>query len=138
LKPEGKSPRVSWPPALGLGWPGASASITASRQKNGQTVENQRPALDEAIDRRASGSDQRISGANGRDKCPAFDRLLNAVGSDVCTTPGSDVGRHLTEPIPTGYCERQVWGMSRHPGSMIARVRLRWLEEVSQMSAIGT
>jgi len=29
-------------------------------------------------------------------------------------------------------------GMSRHPGSMIARVRLPWLEEVRQMSPIGT
>ena len=106
--------------------------------KNGQTVENQRPTFGEAIDRRASGSDERISGANGRDKCPAFDRLLKAVGSDVCATPGSDIGSQPNRADPDGYCERQVWGMSRHPGSMIARVRLRWLEEVSQMSAIGT
>jgi len=28
--------------------------------------------------------------------------------------------------------------MSRHPSSMIARVRLRWLGEILQMSAIGT
>src|SRR6516165_11345842 len=31
-----------------------------------------------------------------------------------------------------------ILGMSRHPSSMIARVRLRWLGEVLQMSAIGT
>ena len=29
-------------------------------------------------------------------------------------------------------------GMRRNPGAMIAMVRLRWLEEVRQMSAIGT
>jgi hypothetical protein len=29
-------------------------------------------------------------------------------------------------------------GMKRHPGSMIARVRLRWLEEVRQILATGT
>ena len=36
---------------------------------------------------------------------------------------------------PHGIC---CGGMSRHPGLMIARVQLRWLEAVRRMSAIGT
>src|SRR5271163_156473 len=53
--------------------------------KNGQTVENQRQALAEAINRRQGWViveefvDHGISGAKGRDKRPAFDRLLKAV-----------------------------------------------------------
>ena len=53
--------------------------------KNGQTVENQRQALAEAINRRQGWIiveefvDHGISGAKGRDKRPAFDRLLKAV-----------------------------------------------------------
>jgi len=53
--------------------------------KNGQTVENQRQALAEPIDRRQGWViveefvDHGISGAKGRDKRPAFDRLLKAV-----------------------------------------------------------
>ena len=53
--------------------------------KNGQTVDNQRQALAEAIGRRAGWIiaeefvDDGISGAKGRDKRPAFDRLLKAV-----------------------------------------------------------
>ena len=53
--------------------------------KNGQTVENQRQALAEAIIRRQGWViveefvDHGISGAKGRDKRPAFDRLLKAV-----------------------------------------------------------
>ena len=33
---------------------------------------------------------------------------------------------------------RTTWVVSRHPGSVIARVRLRWLGKVRGMSAIGT
>jgi DNA invertase Pin-like site-specific DNA recombinase len=53
--------------------------------KNGQTVDNQRQALGEAIGRREGWIiaeefvDHGISGARGRDKRPAFDRLLKAV-----------------------------------------------------------
>src|SRR5215471_5288076 len=53
--------------------------------KNGQTVENQRQALAETIARRQGWViaeefvDDGISGAKGRDKRPAFDRLLKAV-----------------------------------------------------------
>ena len=53
--------------------------------KNGQTVDNQRRALAEAIGRRDGWIiaeefvDDGISGAKGRDKRPAFDRLLRAV-----------------------------------------------------------
>ena len=53
--------------------------------KNGQTVDNQRQALAEAIKRRQGWViveefvDHGISGAKGRDKRPAFDRLLKAV-----------------------------------------------------------
>ena len=53
--------------------------------KNGQTVDNQRQALAEAIGRRDGWIiaeefvDDGISGAKGRDKRPAFDRLLRAV-----------------------------------------------------------
>ena len=53
--------------------------------KNGQTVENQRQALAETISRRRGWViaeefvDDGISGAKGRDKRPAFDRLLKAV-----------------------------------------------------------
>jgi DNA invertase Pin-like site-specific DNA recombinase len=53
--------------------------------KNGQTVDNQRQALAEAIGRRRGWViaeefvDDGISGAKGRDKRPAFDRLLKAV-----------------------------------------------------------
>jgi len=53
--------------------------------KNGQTVDNQRQCLIEAIARRRgwvlAGEfvDDGISGAKGRDKRPAFDRLLKAV-----------------------------------------------------------
>src|ERR1700745_881269 len=53
--------------------------------KNGQTVDNQRQALTEAIGLRQGWiiadefSDQGISGAKGRDKRPEFDRLLKAV-----------------------------------------------------------
>jgi DNA invertase Pin-like site-specific DNA recombinase len=53
--------------------------------KNGQTVDNQRQALTEAICRRPGWviaeefADRGISGAKGRDKRPEFDRLLNEV-----------------------------------------------------------
>jgi DNA invertase Pin-like site-specific DNA recombinase len=53
--------------------------------KNGQTVDNQRQALTEAIGRRHGWvivdefSDEGISGAKGRDKRPEFDRLLKEV-----------------------------------------------------------
>jgi DNA invertase Pin-like site-specific DNA recombinase len=53
--------------------------------KNGQTVDNQRQALVEAIERRPGWviadeyADQGISGAKGRDKRPEFDRLLKDV-----------------------------------------------------------
>jgi len=33
---------------------------------------------------------------------------------------------------------RTAWGMSRHSGSMIARVRLRVVSGIRRMSAIGT
>jgi DNA invertase Pin-like site-specific DNA recombinase len=53
--------------------------------KNGQTVDNQRQALVEAIGRRPGWTivdeytDEGISGAKGRDKRPGFDRLLKDV-----------------------------------------------------------
>src|SRR2546429_69383 len=53
--------------------------------KNGQTVDNQRQALTEAIGRRQGWvitdefPDEGISGAKGRDKRPEFDRLLKEV-----------------------------------------------------------
>jgi DNA invertase Pin-like site-specific DNA recombinase len=53
--------------------------------KNGQTVDNQRQALVEAIGRRPRWvivdeyADEGISGAKGRDKRPEFDRLLKDV-----------------------------------------------------------
>jgi DNA invertase Pin-like site-specific DNA recombinase len=53
--------------------------------KNGQTVNNQRQALTEAIGRRQGWiiadefPDEGISGAKGRDKRPEFDRLLKEV-----------------------------------------------------------
>jgi DNA invertase Pin-like site-specific DNA recombinase len=53
--------------------------------KNGQTVDNQRRALVEAIGRRPGWivvdeyADEGISGAKGRDKRPEFDRLLKDV-----------------------------------------------------------
>ena len=53
--------------------------------RNGQTVDNQRQALTEAIGRRQGWvivdefSDEGISGAKGRDKRPEFDRLLKEV-----------------------------------------------------------
>jgi DNA invertase Pin-like site-specific DNA recombinase len=53
--------------------------------KNGQTVDNQRQALVEAIGRRPGWTivddyaDEGISGAKGRDKRPGFDRLLEDV-----------------------------------------------------------
>jgi DNA invertase Pin-like site-specific DNA recombinase len=53
--------------------------------KNGQTVDNQRLALVEAIGRRPGWTivdeytDEGISGAKGRDKRPGFDRLLKDV-----------------------------------------------------------
>ena len=53
--------------------------------KNGQTVDNQRQALIEAIGRREGWiiagefTDEGISGAKGRDKRPDFDRLLKEV-----------------------------------------------------------
>jgi DNA invertase Pin-like site-specific DNA recombinase len=53
--------------------------------KNGQTVDNQRRALTEAIGRRPGWviaeefTDKGISGAKGRDKRPEFDRLLKEV-----------------------------------------------------------
>jgi DNA invertase Pin-like site-specific DNA recombinase len=53
--------------------------------KNGQTVDNQRHALVEAIGRRPGWTivddyaDEGISGAKGRDKRPGFDRLLKDV-----------------------------------------------------------
>ena len=53
--------------------------------KNGQTVDNQRQALAEAIGRRREWiiadefPDEGISGAKGRDKRPEFDRLLREV-----------------------------------------------------------
>jgi hypothetical protein len=53
--------------------------------KNGQTIDNQRQALNEAIGRRPGWviaeefADEGISGAKGRDKQPEFDRLLKQV-----------------------------------------------------------
>src|SRR5215831_7120774 len=53
--------------------------------KNGQTVDNQRQALTEAIGRRKGWvivdefADKGVSGAKGRDKRPEFDRLLKDV-----------------------------------------------------------
>src|SRR5215467_5785096 len=53
--------------------------------KNGQTVDNQRHALTEAIGRRQGWvivdefADKGLSGAKGRDKRPEFDRLLKDV-----------------------------------------------------------
>src|SRR6516162_9559035 len=53
--------------------------------KNGQTLDNQRHALTEAIGRRHGWviadefADKGISGARGRDKRPEFDRLLKEV-----------------------------------------------------------
>jgi len=53
--------------------------------KNGQTVDNQRQALTEAIGRRQGWvitdefADKGISGSKGRDKRPEFDRLLKEV-----------------------------------------------------------
>jgi DNA invertase Pin-like site-specific DNA recombinase len=53
--------------------------------KNGQTVDNQRQALVEAIRRRRGWviadeyADEGISGAKGRDKRPEFDRMLKDV-----------------------------------------------------------
>jgi DNA invertase Pin-like site-specific DNA recombinase len=53
--------------------------------KNGQTVDNQRKALTEAMGRRQGWiiadefPDEGISGAKGRDKRPEFDRLLREV-----------------------------------------------------------
>jgi DNA invertase Pin-like site-specific DNA recombinase len=53
--------------------------------KNGQTVDNQRKALTEAIGRRSGWiiadefADKGITGAKGRDKRPEFDRLLKEV-----------------------------------------------------------
>ena len=53
--------------------------------KNGQTVDNQRQALTEAIGRRKGWvivnefADKGVSGARGRDKRPEFDRLLKDV-----------------------------------------------------------
>jgi DNA invertase Pin-like site-specific DNA recombinase len=53
--------------------------------KNGQTVDNQRKALTEAISRRSGWviadefADEGITGAKGRDKRPEFDRLLREV-----------------------------------------------------------
>jgi DNA invertase Pin-like site-specific DNA recombinase len=53
--------------------------------KNGQTVDNQRQALTEAIGRRPGWiiaeefTDEGISGAKGRDRRPEFDRLLKEV-----------------------------------------------------------
>jgi len=49
-----------------------------------QTVENQRRDLEAAIERRdwrvvAEFCDEEVSGANGRDKQPGFDRLLRAI-----------------------------------------------------------
>src|ERR1700739_699099 len=53
--------------------------------KNGQTVDNQRQALTEAIGRRPQWviaeefADEGISGTKGRDRRPEFERLLKAV-----------------------------------------------------------
>src|SRR5499427_5306361 len=53
--------------------------------KNGQTVENQRRVITEAIHRRQGWviageyADEGITGAKGRDKRPQFDRLLKEV-----------------------------------------------------------
>ena len=53
--------------------------------KNGQTVDNQRQAITDAIGRRRGWiiaeefADEGISGAKGRDKRPEFDRLLREV-----------------------------------------------------------
>src|SRR5262250_1986010 len=53
--------------------------------KNGQTVDNQRQALTEAIGGRKGWvivdefADKGLSGAKGRDKRPEFDRLLKAI-----------------------------------------------------------
>jgi DNA invertase Pin-like site-specific DNA recombinase len=64
---------------------GIAAENGAFPTKNGQTVDNQRKALTEAIDRRSGWiiadefADKGISGAKGRDKRPEFDRLLREV-----------------------------------------------------------
>jgi hypothetical protein len=45
-------------------------------------------------------------------------------------------GRFLPDRDPRDWFHAMLSpGISRHPGSMIARVRLRWLEEVCPMSA---
>jgi DNA invertase Pin-like site-specific DNA recombinase len=64
---------------------GIAAENGAFPTKNGQTVDNQRKALTEAISRRSGWiiadefADKGITGAKGRDKRPEFDRLLREV-----------------------------------------------------------
>jgi DNA invertase Pin-like site-specific DNA recombinase len=58
--------------------------LRVSTRNGDQTVENQRQALTAAVERRgwqivAEFSDDGISGAKGRDKRPAFDRLHKAI-----------------------------------------------------------
>src|SRR3954454_19365953 len=58
--------------------------LRVSTTRGEQTVENQRQALAEAITRKgwqivAEFCDEGISGAKGRDKRPAFDRLHKAI-----------------------------------------------------------
>jgi hypothetical protein len=69
--------------------------------KNGQTVDNQRQALTDAIGRRPGWiiaeefTDEGISGAKGRDRRPEFDRLLKEVVRgkvDVRWPPGRSIG----------------------------------------------
>jgi DNA invertase Pin-like site-specific DNA recombinase len=67
--------------------------------KNGQTVDNQRQALTEAIGRRQGWAiadefpDEGISGAKGRDKRPELDRLLKAVVRGKIDIVAAWVGR---------------------------------------------
>jgi len=123
LKPEGKSPaETELAAALGLGWPSASTSSSASRQRTGKLSKTSARRSAKRSTAARGGSDEGISGAKGRDKCPAFDRL-QAVGSDVGATPdrfqaGSNVGSSPNRAGPTGIAngrygatpaERRSW-----------------------------
>jgi DNA invertase Pin-like site-specific DNA recombinase len=93
--------------------------------KNGQTVDNQRQAITDAIGRRRGWiiaeefADEGISGAKGRDKRPEFDRLLKEVvrGKDRCRC--RVVGRP-SWPIPAGS-RRLSW-----------RAQRRWVRPLSR------
>src|SRR5262250_1652055 len=96
--------------------------------KNGQTVDNQRQALTEAIGGRKGWvivdefADKGLSGAKGRDKRPEFDRLLKEVVRDkidvVAAWSVDRLGRSLQDLVsflgelnPAGcdlYLEKQA------------------------------